>query len=223
MSVAVIEGGKVELVLLSKEEIKKGQDSIRKRLTNIDGDIHANAVQCLMHCEKHRDTSLMRRLLVDIIDDKTGYRRQGLIAWMRAFSPMELKGKEINLSGKKDGVERPFDIETAAKTPLWEVSREVALVKPMYRDTLMSPISRAIKDFRAAMDNTQDGKAIDPTKPFYDGIHSDKVLDFFEAVEKLQLALPKDSTREVRQAQETIRKAVGDDETARKALREAVG
>lgn len=84
--------------LLSADEIKLDQDSIKKTLTALDQQIHLNAVQCLMHCEKHRDTSLMVRLLVEIIDgDTTGYRRQGLIAWMKYFSPMRLSGKTLSL------------------------------------------------------------------------------------------------------------------------------
>jgi hypothetical protein len=81
----------IALVLLEKGAIKSDQDGIRVSLKDLDKRIHMNAVQCLLHAEKHGDTSLMRRLLVDIIDAKSGYRRQGIIAWMKEFSPTEYR------------------------------------------------------------------------------------------------------------------------------------
>lgn len=223
--------------LLPREEIKKGQESIRRRLTNLDTDIRANALQCLIHASVHRDTSLMRRLVVDVldaVDGKNGYRVKGLIAWIRAFSPIELKGKDMNLSGRLTaggkaaliekfpgvelehsmvvGEERPFLIEQAMMTPLWDVSREVALVKPVFRDTLMSGINSAMKNFRNAMDNTdENGKPIDPDKPYFNGVQSEKVVDFFAQVERLQSQLPKDDSKIVFDAEEKLRKAVGGD------------
>lgn len=229
-SLAPVVAASIVLTLLDVDAIKKDQDSIKRSLTRLDMAIHANAVQCLMHAQKHGDTSLMRRLLVDIIDAKTGYRRQGLINWVRKFSPMELKGDTINLSGTLDdagraslikqfpdvdqsklvtGEKRPFLVHEANNTPFWtDADNNERVVKPVWRDNLLAKVNSAEKEFRAAWENTtKDGKAVDPTKPFFDGVHGDKVVSFFDEVAKLREALPKDATREVRQAQADLAKA----------------
>lgn len=187
-----------KLVLLDKDVIKSGQDTIRKNITALDTLVHSNAVQCLMHAEKFGDTSLMTRLLTEVLDEKTGYRRQGLIAWMRAFSPMELNGKKITLTGMLDGKKRPFDVAKANLTPFYSAPRFAEQeVKPIFQDTLLSKSDTMIREFEAAWANTANGKPVDPKKPFYDGIHSAQVLDFIEKVKVMRQALPADATREV--------------------------
>lgn len=202
--------------LLEKTVIKKDQDGIRVSLIKLDAKIHANAVQCMMHAEKHGDTSLMRRLLVDIVDAKSGYRRQGLIAWMRQFSPMELKGDNITLSGTINGERRPFKCSEANVTPFTSLAsaREQLAVRPIFRDNLTSKVSRAISEYRAAIENTimepgQPPKPKDIKKPFYDGIHLDKMEAFFD---KLDVDLGEvlswnDSTKDVRVARDQMVKA----------------
>lgn len=215
------------LVLLSVEAIKAGQDTIRKNLIKLDQSIHDNAVQCLLHAETHGDTSLMRRLLVEIVDAKSGYRRQGFINWMRKHSPMELKGDTINLSGmvtseaqaklmiaafpdtdpKKFvvGERRPFLVEEANMAPFTSDGANREMVKPIFQNVLLSPIDAASKRFMTAIENTANGQPIDPSKPYYDGVHGDKILDFFTEVAKLQAKLPADATKEVRDAQKRIK------------------
>lgn len=202
--------------LLDKLAIKKDQDGIRKSIVKIDVAIHANAVQCLMHAEKHGDTSLMRRLLVDIIDAKSGYRRQGVIAWMREFSPMELSGDVIKLTGTINGERRPWRIEEANKTHFTSLAsaRELVPMRPVFKDNLTSKMERAIKEYRAAIDNTlivqgQPPKPKDVKKPFYDGIHLDKMDNAFDKIEAELNALASwnDSTKDARTAQETVVKA----------------
>lgn len=196
---------KIELPkLLSVEEIKADQDSIKKNLTELDQQIHLNALQCLMHCEQHRDTSLMVRLLMEIIDaDTTGYRRQGLIAWMKYFSPMRLSGKTINMSGKTDGKEQPFNLEEAFKTPFWKLTREApAMLRPMYQQGILGAINKAIKDFETALENTNEkGDPIDKTKPFYKGKNKDVLVNFSNEVKKLAVIVPADSTKDIDMAQ----------------------
>lgn len=190
---------KVLLVLLDKETIKGQQDTIRGNLLSLDVLVHSNAVQCLMHAEKHGDTSLMTRLLTDILDDKTGYRRQGLIGWMRAFSPMELNGKKITLSGMIDGKKRPFQIEKANNTPFY-LAKEFAEkeIKPIWQDTLLSKFDTMVREFEGAWGNTKNGKPIDPTKPFYDGLHGAQILSFIEKGKEMRSAIKEDGTRDVR-------------------------
>ena len=200
---------KIELPkLLSSDEIKLDQDSIKKSLTALDQQIHMNAVQCLMHCEKHRDTSLMVRLLVEIIDgDTTGYRRQGLIAWMKYYSPMRLKGKTIDMSGRKeiDGktVEHPFDVQTAMEVPFWKLTREgPAELRPMYQQGIMSAVDRALKQFEESVANTNEqGKPIDPKKPFYRGKNVDSLVLFSQEVKKLKAMIPFDPAKDIDDAQ----------------------
>jgi hypothetical protein len=202
--------------LLDKAVIKTDQDGIRGTLVSLDARIHANAVQCLMHAEKHGDTSLMRRLLIDIIDAKSGYRRQGIIAWMRTFSPMELKSDVISLSGTLNGERRPFKVEEANKTPFTELAaaRERVEMRPIFRDNLTSKVERAVREYKQAVDNTkiENGKVIgpkDPTKPFYDGIHLDKMDTVFDTIEQSlnELNALPDSTKDVRTAQMAMKKA----------------
>lgn len=191
--------------LLTADEIKLDQDSIKKSLTALDQQIHLNAVQCLMHCEKHRDTSLMVRLLVEIIDgDTTGYRRQGLIAWMKYFSPLRLSGKTINMSGKgEDEKEQPFNLEMALKTPFWRLTKEgPAVLRPLYQQGVIGAINKAIKDFEEAVANTNDqGEPIDKERPFYKGKNAATVINFTTEVKKLAVIVPADSTQDIDKAQ----------------------
>lgn len=207
MKKAIVEGAAVvALALLSKDEIKAGQDIIRTNLTSMDKLVHDNAVQCLMHAEKHGDTSLMRRLLVETLGGKNGYRTRGLINWMRKFSPMELKGDTVNLSGVKDGQKRPFKIVEANAMPFWlDSDNDERVSKPVFQETLLSPISRVVKTITDAMENTVNGKPVDAAKPFFDGLHGDNLIDFATKVKELVDALPKDNTLEVRRAETRIK------------------
>jgi hypothetical protein len=179
-----------KLELLAKDVIKSNQDMIRVSLTKLDAWIHANAVQCLLHAQKHGDTSLFRRLLVDIVEKDSGYRRQGLIAWMRAYSPMELHGDVIKLTGVNNGVPIPWDIETAAKTPFRKADKfaEQLAFKPKFKNDLVSVIDRALKTYKKSIENTkiENGRVvgpIDPKEPYYNGIHLDKMDEIFGEIE----------------------------------------
>lgn len=211
-----------------KAAIKTDQDGIKLDLTKLDVRIQNNHMQCLMHAMLHGDTSLERRLLIDIIDEKSGYRRKGLIAHMRLFSPMELKGDIINLSGvvtepwkaaiaklEPDlatpavGEKRPFLLELALNHPFTSLdqAREMVPFKPFYKDTVVGRIESAQKAYRSAVSNTlivagEPPRPIDPTKPFYDGIHLDKMDGAFDKIEATLAEVEswKDSTKVVRDA-----------------------
>lgn len=212
-----------------KAHIKTDQDGIKIDLTKLDIRIQNNHMQCLMHAMAHGDTSLERRLLMDIIDEKTGYRRKGLIAHMRLFGPMELKGDTINLSGTVTaswvaqivelapegfqppaiGEKRPWLLELALAHPFTSLAAaaEMTPYKPFYKDTVISRIEAAQKAYRSAVTNTlvvdgQPPKPIDPSKPFYDGIHLDKMDAAFDKIEAIlgEVESWKDSTKVVRDA-----------------------
>lgn len=176
-----------KLELLGKDVIKSNQDMIRVSLTKLDAWIHANAVQCLLHAEKHGDTSLFRRLLIDIVEPESGYRRQALIAWMRRFSPMELHGDVIKLTGTINGEPIPWDVATANMTPFRKIPEfdEKIAWKPVFKGGIVGRIEKALKDYRASVENTKivEGKVvgpIDPKKPYYSGIHLDKMDNIFD-------------------------------------------
>lgn len=216
--------------LASSDDIKKSQDGIRKNLVKLDQSVHDNAVQCLAHAAEHGDTSLMRRLLVDVLTSDSGYRTQGLIQWMRLHSPCELKAKNVNLSGiiKSDaertallkhfieqseitgiavdeelfvvGERRPFML-AEANVADWKASNYAReQVKPLFQQSVLDPITAARKRIMTAMENTANGQPINPSKPFYDGKHGDSVVNFFDEVAKLQAKLPADTTQELRAA-----------------------
>lgn len=203
--------------LLAKDVIKADQDvNIRSPLMKLDTAIHANAVQCMLHAKQHGDTSLMRRLLIEVVDDKSGYRRQGLIGWMRRYSPMELAGDVIKLSGTINGQPIPWDILTASRTSFRDIDdlKEMIVLKPTFKGGFVGQIERALKSYKASIDNTliENGKVIgpiDPKKPFYSGIHLDKMDDIFDAI-KAQAAKFEtfsDDTAEVAAARKTREEA----------------
>lgn len=228
----VVEGEPIVNAVLGKPwdkaAIKTDQDGIKLDLTKLDVRIQTNHMQCLMHAMLHGDTSLERRLLIDIIDEKSGYRRKGLIAHMRLFTPMELKGDIINLSGvvTEDwkahlvklapdivtpavGEKRPFLLELALVNPFTSLAAaaEMTAYKPFYKDTVVGRIESAQKAYRAAVANTvivqgQPPKPLDPSKPFYDGIHLDKMDGAFDKIEAILADVEswKDSTKVVRDA-----------------------
>lgn len=221
---AVIDAAVAEtLKLLDKEVIKKDQDGIRRSLVKLDASIHANAVQCLLHAEKHNDTSLFRRLLVDIVDAKSGYRRQGLIAWMRKFSPMELHGDVIKLTGTIDGVRKPFRCEEANKTAFTDLKEADEQVgeRPVFRDNITGAVERAVKAYKAAVENTlivpgKPAVAKDPKKPFLNALHMDKLEDGMAKIGLIAAelnALP-DSTKDVYDARVQMQKAEAAQEAA---------
>lgn len=232
-----------------KAAIKTDQDGIKLDLTKLDTRIQLNHMQCLMHAMEHGDTSLERRLLIDIIDEKSGYRRKGLIAHMRLFTPMELKGDIINLSGLVTaewqaqivkligpeapgeesiklpaiGEKRPFLLELALAHPFTSltVANEQVAWKPFYKDTVVGRIEGAQRAYRAAVANTvivagQPPKPLDPSKPFYDGIHLDKMDEAFDKVEAILAEIEswKDSTKVVRDAHLKAKEAEAELEAA---------
>lgn len=216
-----------ELVLMEKDAIKRDQDGIKRDLNKLDSRIHANAIQCMLHTKTHGDTSLMARLLVDVLSTDSGYRTRGLINWMRKHSPMELKGNVITLSGilgseadvtkmVKDfpdadkslfqlGAKRPFLIDEANAKPFWkDADNAERVVRPVFQQGVVQKFRQGLSEFDKAMANTLNGQPVDPSKPFYDGKDADKVDDIFGKISDLIAQLPKDMTRDIRKAQEEV-------------------
>jgi len=203
-------------LLADKATIKADQDGIRLDLKSLDARIHINAVQCLLHAEKHGDTSLMRRLLIDIVDDKSGYRRQGLIGWMKAFSPMRLEKDVIKLNGIKEGIRQAFECEKAYNSPFTTMTslNEKIAFKPIFRDGMTSKIERVVKEYKDAVANTVivPGKGSQPKtigKPFYNGVHMDKIEASFDKINGIlaEITAFSDSSKDVYQSKLALARA----------------
>lgn len=222
------------IVLESAEAIKAEQDEIKGHLTSLDKRVHANAVQCLMHAAEYGDTSLLRRLLIDTIDEVSGYRRQGLLNWVFKFSPCRLTKDTVNLSGDltlqmKDalikqfedtdtpideavmivGDRAPFLIEQADATPFWtDADNAERVAKPVFRDDVLAQVDRASKALRNALANTnEDGEPIDPKKPHWEGKHSAEVVKLFDDFNAGRAKLPADNTKELVTSAQELEKA----------------
>ena len=203
------------IIVLASDVIKEDQNGIKTALSDLDVRVHNNAIQCMIHAEIHGDTSLMRRLLIDIIPlDKHGYNRAGLINWIRKWSPMELTKDNINLSGvDENGAKRPFKVEEANKTPFYmDKANRATVARPVFRENLTSKLSQAIREFEAACANTTDqGLPKDPAKPYYDGVQMDKAKQFFDNLKAETnnfLASYTDNKRDIYNAKDSLRKSL---------------
>lgn len=231
--------GKFKLVLLSSAQVKENLNGIRATLVKLDQDIHAAAVQCLAHCAVHGDTSLMTLLITDIVGKDSGYRREGMIKWMRRHSPMELNGTTINLSGLITteaqrtamiaafpdtdpklfvvGERRPFLVDEANAAPFRSQEYAKEQVKPLFQNKIADPINAAIKRFTAAVENTANGQPIDASKPYYDGVDMDKVASVLDTIKTQMANLPVDLTAVRRERQARLAQDLAAEE-ADKAL-----
>ncbi len=101
-------------------------NSVCRRATTLQTDIHNVAVRCMEHAEKHGDVSLMYKLFWGL---PSGQRRKALLVWVEAFSPISINATDPNhkCGLLKEGVNknyRPFNIEGAKATPYFEYSNE---------------------------------------------------------------------------------------------------
>jgi hypothetical protein len=215
------------LVLLDKDEQIANQDAVRTHLLSADTMVHSAGVQALFHASIHGNTGLMRRLLIDVISDTMGYRRQGLISWMRKHSPMELVGKEIKLTGMIEseaqrklmlemfpnedpalfvvGERRPFLVDAANAQFFGKDKANAEQVKPVFQATLLSPVFAVQKKFNSAIENTVNGKPVDTSKPYYAGKYGDQVAKAMEDIKAILDTLPADVTKDVIEAQARIK------------------
>lgn len=102
--------------MFKAEVVRKSIQSIARRGKKLDQDIHATAIQCLIHREHHGDNTLAR----DLVDamPKSG-RRKALVKWFEDFGAMQLKGTEFK--NVKDGA---VDVDGANQVPFWEYTEE---------------------------------------------------------------------------------------------------
>ena len=107
-------------------------------------------------------------------------------------------------------------LEEANATPFTSLSKADELVgeKPIFRDGLTSQIQRSITAYREAVANTvftpgKEPKALDPKKPFYNGIHLDKMEAGFDAIANILAGMSSfpDATKDVYEARQAIAKA----------------
>ena len=87
--------------------------------------IHSTAVQCLMHAEKHRDLSFVKRL--HEVCDESLVESRSLLIWFAKFSPIILNGGGgLKLRHKDHRNYQPFDADAAKKHLLGEAGWPVA-------------------------------------------------------------------------------------------------
>jgi hypothetical protein len=226
---AKVVDGKPQFILWDKEVIKSDQNVIKANLSDIDRRIHNNLIQCYLHTQKHGDTSLTRRLLVEVLQaaDKLpahGYRVKGIIFHMREYTPMELVKDVIKLSGTLDGQPRPWRIEEAMANPFWTLAKaaeQVDALKPVFKGGIVAKLEAARREYTRAIDNTKivDGKVVGPIvpgKPFYDGIHLDKMDTAFDQIEGVLQTLNSfsDATQDARKAEADLKRATAQVEAA---------
>ena len=155
----------------------------------------------------------MRRLIVDILKDKkSAFRTQGLIQWMRLYSPMEIVGDNVKLNGvnPETGERRAFKCDLANSKPFWTDDKFKEMVKPVFQATILSSVQSMSKRAKAAMLNTVNGQPIDADKPIYLGAYPEKMAEFLSKLDDLLSTMPKDATAEVYKARQAYEEALAD-------------
>lgn len=106
--------------LQTAEAINKAIASIKSLSTKLDKDIHSTAVQCLAHAEAHGDFTLCGKLVAAM---GQAARRQDMIVWFAQFGPVKINKKtfEASMRRKHEDGYNPFDVETAERTPVWDL------------------------------------------------------------------------------------------------------
>lgn len=142
--------------------------------------VHEAAVQAVAHVEKHGDWTLLKRLMLGLKDG--GFRYEGLRVWIEHFSPIRFpaaKGEPGGFTVKvlkpyADGY-TPFNVPEMWATPFtdFEPAKE-RVGKPIDTSDFIGGIMGAGARFRKLVENTtEDGKPVDPTKPYFIGKRSD--------------------------------------------------
>lgn len=127
------------LKLQSAAAIGKMVDTVIKASVDLDPAIHNAAVQCLMHAEKHGDTTLADRLIKGL---GKSVRVEGLRLWFHDFSPIRWNGdgKVGQLkAGQKDF--KAYDAKAADENPFYSYAPAgERTARPISFDTVLKLI-----------------------------------------------------------------------------------
>lgn len=161
------------LVLLDGKKIDAAISSIAKRSATLDADIHATALQCLLHAQPqpagHGDPRKADALYKAL---GKAHRAEALKVWFSTFSPIVWNGDKqvgMNKVGAKAFV--PFDIEAAEANPFWTPKETVT--KPLTLAALKAMIAQMEKK----VDKAEKGGTI---------AEGENVVDMREFVKRLQ-------------------------------------
>lgn len=127
--------------LLSKTAITKMQDSIFKTGKDLNAKVHECAVQCMLHAQKHGDTTLMERLVKGLQENLPGYVVAGLVKWSKDNSPVVV---ETDTKGHVTGSHMAKEGDRGYK-PFVE---DMTTLEPFYNGKeLMARANRPIEPF----------------------------------------------------------------------------
>jgi hypothetical protein len=106
-----------KLTLQSATAIGKLVDTVIKVSVDLDPQLHEAAVQCLMHAEKHGDTTLADRLVKGL---GKATRIEALKLWYHDFSPIRWNG-DGKVGQLKEGQKdfKAYDAENANANPFF--------------------------------------------------------------------------------------------------------
>ena len=157
------------LVLLDGKKIDDKIASIARRSANLDADIHAAGLQCILHAQAHGDPRKADNLFKAL---GKAHRAEALKVWFSTFSPIVWNGDKqvgMNKVGAKAFV--PFDIEAADANPFWTPKETVT--KPL----TLAALKAMIASMEKKVDNAEKGGTI---------AEGENVVDMREFVKRLQ-------------------------------------
>lgn len=130
-------------LIVDVKELGKFIDSIKKRASALDYDIHRAAVSIAQHVNIHHEVSLVNRL-VDSLGK--GHRANALRDWFCTFGKVAFdEEKQVFIAAPKD---KPLtDIEKAKLVPWYEFKKEAAF-KPV---NLAEELAKLVKRCETAL------------------------------------------------------------------------
>jgi len=141
------------ITLQTAKVINKAITSIVARSTKLDGDIHATAIQTMMHAEKHGDCTLASRLVNTL---GKSIRSKALIHWFETFSPLRRSRKSGEFELVKNKAKRTWHCAKAFDIPFYDLSNEKEPVKVSY-----DSVKKLIESIAKRVDKAEDEGRID--------------------------------------------------------------
>lgn len=126
-------------IIEKSADVTKCIESIANRTKKLDTDIHAAAVSCLWHADKHGDITLMNRLIEAC---GRGRRRNAMREWAIEFGKFgwDMEAKELVYN--KRGETR---LEEASALAPWDFKPEAEFKPFNLEDSLINLLRRAMK------------------------------------------------------------------------------
>lgn len=107
--------------IASSKVAKRMVASVTKRSNTLFVDVHAAALQCLLHAQAHGDVRLADDLVTGL---HVAASPDALKAWFKMFSPITWNGDgKVGLLKPEMKTYKPFDIEAAVASPYYSFER----------------------------------------------------------------------------------------------------